>query len=47
MAPVVLNVKTRQGLQAIRRDQLYSHQHLVSRQGDGVGNSVVPRGQPC
>ncbi len=29
MAPVVLNVKTRRGLQAIRRDRLYSHQHPV------------------
>jgi len=31
MAPVVLNVKTRRGLQAIRRDRLYSHQHAVPR----------------
>ncbi len=29
MAPVVLNVKTQRGLQAIRRDRLYSHQHPV------------------
>ncbi len=29
MAPVVLNVKTRRGLQAIRRDRVYSHQHAV------------------
>lgn len=27
MAPVVLNVKTRRGLQAIRRDMRYSHEH--------------------
>ena len=32
MAPVVLNVKTRRGLQAIRRDRLYSHQHPVPQQ---------------
>ncbi len=31
MAPVVLNVKTQRGLQAIRRDRLYSHQHTVPR----------------
>lgn len=29
MAPLVLNVKTRSGLQAIRRDSVYSHEHLV------------------
>lgn len=27
MAPVVLSLKTRRGLQAIRRDRRYSHQH--------------------
>ena len=32
MAPVVLNVKTRRGLQAIRRDSRYSHEHPVARQ---------------
>ena len=31
MAPVVLNVKTRRGLQGIRRDRLYSHQHAMPR----------------
>ena len=30
MAPVVLNLKTRRGLQAIRRDSRYSHQYPVS-----------------
>jgi flagellar assembly factor FliW len=30
MAPIVLNVKTRRGLQAIRRDSLYSHQHPLA-----------------
>ncbi len=29
MAPVVLSLKTRRGLQAIRRDRLYSHQQPV------------------
>jgi len=29
MAPIVLNLKTRHGLQAIRQDRVYSHQHLV------------------
>jgi len=33
MAPVVLNLKTRRGLQAIRQDQLYSHQHVVESRG--------------
>ena len=37
MAPLVLNVKTRQGLQAIRRDRLYSHQHPVPQRQE----------QPC
>jgi flagellar assembly factor FliW len=30
MAPIVLNVKTRCGLQAIRHDSRYSHQHPVA-----------------
>jgi len=29
MAPVVLNLKTRRGLQAIRRDSRYSHQYSL------------------
>jgi flagellar assembly factor FliW len=29
MAPIVLNVKTRQGLQAIRHDSHYSHEHPI------------------
>ena len=29
MAPIVLNLKTRRGLQAIRQDNLYSHQHPI------------------
>ena len=29
MAPVVLNLKTRRGLQAIRQDRVYSHQHPI------------------
>ena len=37
MAPLVLNVKTRQGLQAIRRDRLYSHQQPVPQRQE----------QPC
>lgn len=36
MAPLVLNVKTRRGLQAIRRDFRYSHQHSITS----------PAGQP-
>jgi flagellar assembly factor FliW len=30
MAPIVLNVKTRRGLQAIRHDSRYTHQHPVA-----------------
>jgi len=29
MAPIVINLKTRRGLQAIRHDSLYSHQHPI------------------
>jgi len=29
MAPIVLNLKTLRGLQAIRQDNLYSHQHPI------------------
>ncbi|MGA2877578.1 MAG: flagellar assembly protein FliW [Bryobacteraceae bacterium] len=32
MAPIVMNVKTRRGLQAIRRDSRYSHEHPVTAQ---------------
>jgi len=32
MAPVVLNLKTRRALQAIRRDRAYSHEHRVEQQ---------------
>lgn len=30
MAPIVLNLKTRRGLQAIRRDSRYSHQYPIA-----------------
>jgi flagellar assembly factor FliW len=30
MAPIALNLRTRRGLQAIRRDTLYSHQHPIA-----------------
>lgn len=29
MAPIVLNLKTHRGVQAIRQDNLYSHQHPI------------------
>jgi flagellar assembly factor FliW len=45
MAPVVLNLKTRRGLQAIRRDRLYSHQHPVHLQPQNA--RPAPQGQPC
>ena len=31
MAPIVVNLKTRRALQAIRQDAVYSHQHPVPR----------------
>jgi flagellar assembly factor FliW len=36
MAPVVLNVKNRRGLQAIRRDSIYSHEHPLASQAAGA-----------
>jgi flagellar assembly factor FliW len=36
MAPVILNITTRRGLQAIRQDRVYSHQHAVKSRGPGV-----------
>lgn len=38
MAPIVINLKTRRALQAIRQDAVYSHQHLVQPRAAG---------QPC
>jgi flagellar assembly factor FliW len=35
MAPIVLNVKTRRGLQAIRRDARYSHEHRIVTSAGG------------
>jgi flagellar assembly factor FliW len=34
MAPIVVNLKTRRALQAIRQDAAYSHQHPVPRVGE-------------
>ena len=31
MAPIVVNLKTRRALQAIRQDSTYSHQHPIAR----------------
>jgi flagellar assembly factor FliW len=39
MAPIVLNVKTRRGLQAIRRDSRYSHKHPVDARPAGQNAS--------
>jgi flagellar assembly factor FliW len=36
MAPVVLNLKTCSGLQAIRQDRVYSHQHLIESRSPAV-----------
>ncbi len=35
MAPIVLNVRTRRGLQAIRRDTRYSHEHPLAASSAG------------
>lgn len=42
MAPIVVNLRTRRALQAIRRDSHYSHQHPVLAQRSEKGS-----GQPC
>lgn len=50
MAPIVLNVKRRQGVQAIRRDSRYSHQHPLKGKPDGVGgkpDGAGTAGQAC
>jgi len=41
MAPVVLNLKTHRGLQAIRQDRVYSHQHLIASRGPVAGGPEV------
>lgn len=43
MAPVVLNVKTRRGLQAIRRDARYSHAHPIATEA----NKEEAAGETC
>ena len=47
MAPLVLNVKNRRGLQAIRRDFIYSHQHPVNPEAATQAASDAREGQPC
>jgi flagellar assembly factor FliW len=42
MAPVVLNLETRRGLQAIRPDRLYSHQHPIQPGNPDVRNPETP-----
>jgi flagellar assembly factor FliW len=44
MAPLVVNLKTRRALQAIRQDRVYSHQHPVNPQPANAGEA---REQPC
>jgi len=36
MAPIVVNLKTRRALQAIRQDSEYSHQHTIELQREKV-----------
>jgi len=40
MAPIVLNLKTRRALQAIRRDARYSHEHPVAAQAAGKNTTA-------
>ncbi len=47
MAPVVLNLKTRHGLQAIRRDARYSHEHPIPGQAASVENAGQSAGEAC
>lgn len=47
MAPVVLNLKTRHGLQAIRRDARYSHEHPIPGQPASVENVGQSAGEAC
>lgn len=42
MAPVVLNLETRRGLQAIRPDRLYSHQHAFKPATPDVRSPETP-----
>ncbi len=46
MAPIVVNLKTRRALQAIRQDSLYSHQHPLPRVPNGQ-DGVARMEQPC
>jgi flagellar assembly factor FliW len=42
MVPVVLNLKTCCGLQAIRQDRAYSHQYQIESRGPAVISPEVP-----
>jgi len=44
MAPIVVNLKTRRALQAIRQDVVYSHQHPVA---SPRGNQELCLGEAC
>jgi flagellar assembly factor FliW len=47
MAPVVLNLRTRRGLQAIRRDARYSHEHPLPGQPPSEKNAGQIAGEAC
>jgi flagellar assembly factor FliW len=36
LAPVVINLNTRVGVQAVRQDARYSHQHKLILEGEGA-----------
>jgi flagellar assembly factor FliW len=47
MAPVVLNLKTRRGLQAIRRDARYSHEHPLAGPPPAAEDAGQSAGKAC
>lgn len=46
MAPIVVNLKTRRALQAIRQDSVYSHQHPIPRAPSSQAGPARME-QPC
>jgi len=46
MAPIVVNLKTRRALQAIRQDSVYSHQHPIPRASSSQDGAARME-QPC
>ena len=47
MAPVVLNLKTRRGLQAIRRDSRYSYKHPIAGEAESEQTAASRPEEAC